>query len=154
MTSAVPPSTSPAAGGTGSTGSSSPSPSPLGVVLKAGRWYLVAGAGEHVTAYRVTNILDAEVLDEPVARPPGFDLAAFWREWTERYERSVYTGSATVRMTVRALEMTAYIFAPEMSRVARDRAGAPDEAGWLVTEVPIESIRHGHIEMLKIGADA
>ena len=128
--------------------------SPLGVVLKAGRWYLVAGAGEHVTAYRVTNILDAEVLDEPVARPPGFDLAAFWREWTERYERSVYTGSATVRMTVRALEMTAYILAPEMSRVARDRAGAPDEAGWLVTEVPIESIRHGHIELLKLGADA
>jgi predicted DNA-binding transcriptional regulator YafY len=128
--------------------------SPLGVVLKAGRWYLVAAAGEHVTAYRVTNILDAVVLDEPVERPPGFDLATFWHDWTEQYERSVYTTSATVRMTVRALEMTAFIFAPEMSRVARTRAGAPDEAGWLVTEVPIESIRHGHIELLKLGAEA
>jgi predicted DNA-binding transcriptional regulator YafY len=128
--------------------------SPLGVVLKAGRWYLVAGAGEHVTAYRVTNILDAVVLDEPVERPPGFDLAVFWQEWTERYERSVYTGSATVRMTVRALETTAFIFAPEMARVARARASPPDDAGWLVTEVPIESIRHGHIELLKLGADA
>ena len=127
---------------------------PLGVVLKAGRWYLVAQAGEHVTAYRVTNILDAVVLDEPVERPPGFDLAAFWQEWTERYERSVYTASATVRMTVRALEMTAYIFAPEMARVTRARAGPPDDDGWLVTEVPIESIRHGHIELLKLGAEA
>jgi predicted DNA-binding transcriptional regulator YafY len=127
--------------------------SPLGVVLKAGRWYLVAGTGEHVTAYRVTNILDAVVLDEPVARPPGFDLAAFWNEWTERYERGVYTASATVRMTVRALELTAFIFAPEMSRLTRARAGAPDDTGWLVTEVPIESIRHGLIELLKLGAD-
>jgi predicted DNA-binding transcriptional regulator YafY len=128
--------------------------SPLGVVLKAGRWYLVAGSGEHITAYRVTNILDAVVLDEPVERPDDFDLAAFWRDWTERYERSVYTASATVRMTTRALEMTAFIFAPEMSRVARASAGAPDAAGRVVTEVPIESLRHGHIELLKLGAEA
>src|SRR4051794_31930932 len=43
--------------------------SPLGVVLKAGRWYLVAGSGERVTAYRVVNILHAELLAEPATRP-------------------------------------------------------------------------------------
>ena len=128
--------------------------SPLGVVLKAGRWYLVAAGEEHVTAYRVTNILDAVVLDEPVERPPGFDLAAFWQEWTERYERSVYTGTATVRLTARALEFTAFVFPPEMSRVARARAGPPDDTGRVVTEVPIESVRHGLVELLKLGADA
>jgi predicted DNA-binding transcriptional regulator YafY len=128
--------------------------SPLGVVLKAGRWYLVAAAGERCTAYRVANILDCVILDEPVDRPDGFDLAAFWREWTERYENSVYTGSATVRMTERALELMAFVFPPEMARRARAAAGPPDDAGRLVTEVPIESIRHGHIELLKLGADA
>ena len=128
--------------------------SPLGVVLKAGRWYLVAGSGERVTAYRVTNILDAVVLDRPVRRPDGFDLAAFWREWTQRYEDSVYTGAATVRMTVRALEMMPFVFPPEMARRARAAAGSPDDSGWLVTEVPIESNRHGHTELLKLGADA
>jgi predicted DNA-binding transcriptional regulator YafY len=111
--------------------------SPLGVVLKAGRWYLVAGSGERVTAYRVTNILDAVVLDQPVRRPEGFDLAAFWRDWTQRYENSVYTGSATVRMTVRALEIMPFVFPPEMARRARAAAGAPDDSGWLVTEMPI-----------------
>src|SRR3954469_8391357 len=30
---------------------------PLGVVLKAGRWYLVAGSATRTTAYRVSNIL-------------------------------------------------------------------------------------------------
>jgi predicted DNA-binding transcriptional regulator YafY len=129
--------------------------SPLGVVLKAGRWYLVAGSDPaKITTYRVSSILDAEVLDEPVERPAEFNLAAFWQEWTERFEGSIYTASATVRMTESALEMMGFVFPPEMSRRARAAAGAPDAAGWLVTEVPIESIRHGHVELLRLGADA
>jgi predicted DNA-binding transcriptional regulator YafY len=47
-----------------------------------------------------------------------------------------------------------YVFPPEMSRRARAAAGEPDSTGWLVTEVPIESIRHGHVELLRLGADA
>jgi predicted DNA-binding transcriptional regulator YafY len=127
---------------------------PLGVVLKAGRWYLVATARERVTAYRVSNILEAEALDVPAERPAGFDLAAFWREWAERYERSVYTSTATVRMTESALRMMAFVFPPEMSRTARELAGPPDEDGWLTTTVPIESIKQGHIELLKLGDEA
>ena len=127
---------------------------PLGVVLKAGRWYLVASAAERTTAYRVANILDAEVLDRPAERPAGFDLAAYWQEWTERYESSVYTATATVRMTVAALSFMTYVFPPEMSRVARAEAGPPDGNGWVVTRMPIESVRHGHTELLKLGADA
>jgi deazaflavin-dependent oxidoreductase (nitroreductase family) len=124
---------------------------PLGVVLKAGRWYLVAGAGSRTTTYRVTNILSAMLLETPAVRPAGFDLAAFWQEWAQRYEQSVYRGAATVRMTVAALERMAFVFPPEMSRQARAAAGEPDAAGWVVTTVPIESVRHGHIELLKLG---
>ena len=127
---------------------------PLGVVLKAGRWYLVAASGDRTTAYRVSSILDAEMLDSPASRPTEFDLAGFWHEWTERYEQSVYTAMATVRMTVEALTRMAFVFPPEMSRVARAEAGEPDESGWLITRVPIESVRHGHIELLKLGAEA
>ena len=127
---------------------------PLGVVLKAGRWYLVATARERVTAYRVSNILEAEVLDAAAERPAGFDLAGFWQEWAERYERSVYTSTATVRMTESALRMMAFVFPPEMSRTARELAGPPDEDGWLITTVPIESVKQGHIELLKLGDEA
>src|SRR4051794_17634928 len=127
---------------------------PLGVVLKAGRWYLVAGSGSRITAYRVSNLLEAEALPATAVRPPGFDLAGFWQEWTDRYERSVYRDVATVRMTTAALDRMPFIFPPEMSRQARASAGPPDSSGWLVTAVPIESIRHGHIELLKLGAEA
>jgi predicted DNA-binding transcriptional regulator YafY len=127
---------------------------PLGVVLKAGRWYLVARSRERTTAYRVANILEAEVLDSPAERPAEFDLAAYWQEWTERYEQSVYRAMATVRMTATALDWMGFVFPPEMSRVARQSAGPPDADGWVVTTVPIESIKHGHIELLKLGAEA
>jgi len=127
---------------------------PLGVVLKAGRWYLVASTEARTTAYRVANVLEAEVLDAPAVRPADFDLAAYWAEWTDRYESSVYTMTATVRMTTAALEMMAFVFPPAMSRAARESAGPPDADGWLVTTVPIESLKHGHIELLKLGAEA
>jgi predicted DNA-binding transcriptional regulator YafY len=102
----------------------------------------------------VSNILEAETLDQPARRPPDFDLAAWWQEWTRRYERSVYTATATVRMTEAALGRMAFVFPPEMSRVARESAGPPDADGRLITTVPIESVQHGHIELLKLGADA
>ncbi|MET8153393.1 YafY family protein [Actinoplanes sp. NPDC049668] len=128
--------------------------SPLGLVLKAGRWYLVALSRDRVTAYRVANVLEAALLDEPARRPPDFDLASFWSAWTERYERSVYTAQATVRMTVAALDRMRYLFAPEMSRVAHDSAGPVGDDGRLTTIVPIESTAHGHTELLKLGGDA
>lgn len=126
---------------------------PLGVVLKAGRWYLVAGSGEQVRTYRVGAVLDVVVRDERCERPEGFDLAAYWRDWTQRYERDVYRDEARVRMTVAALEFMPYVFPPAMSRAARAAAGEPDEDGWVHTTVPIESVRHGHVELLKLGAE-
>jgi predicted DNA-binding transcriptional regulator YafY len=126
---------------------------PLGVVLKAGRWYLVAVSGERVTTYRVANILEAELLDGHVERPAGFDLAAFWQEWAERYENSVYRDEAVIRLTADALARMPFIFPPEMARSARSAAGAPDVDGWVRTTVPIESVTHGHVELLKLGAE-
>jgi predicted DNA-binding transcriptional regulator YafY len=126
---------------------------PLGVVLKAGRWYLVAQSGERVTAYRVGSIESVDVLDEPVTRPAGFDLAesgASGRTGT----RAASTAPRRGAMTVEALGRMTFVFPPEMSRVARARAQEPDADGWLLTVVPIESVRHGHIELLKLGADA
>jgi predicted DNA-binding transcriptional regulator YafY len=101
----------------------------------------------------VSAILEARPLTEPVTRPDGFSLADYWREWTDTFENSVYTAEATVRIRAEALARAAFVWAPEMSRVARDRAGEPDELGWLHTVVPIESVMHGHMALLQLGAD-
>ncbi|MFI6326850.1 helix-turn-helix transcriptional regulator [Micromonospora chersina] len=126
---------------------------PLGVVLKAGRWYLVARCDGQLRTYRVGAVLDVVISDERYERPADFDLADYWREWTERYERDVYRDRARIRLTVAALEFMPYVFPPEMSRAARAAAGEPGPDGWLETTVPIESMKHAHTELLKLGAE-
>ncbi len=71
---------------------------PLGLVLKAGQWYLVAWSGRWDVTFRVSRVRHAEVLEEP-ARPHGdFDLAAYWEKWL--VEMEAIRGSVSVRIRV------------------------------------------------------
>lgn len=47
---------------------------PLGLVLKAGLWYLVAAAEGKPRTYRVSNITALTVLETASGRPAKFDL--------------------------------------------------------------------------------
>src|SRR5690242_13881866 len=61
---------------------------PLGLVAKTTVWYLVARRDGEMRVYRISRMQAAEVLDEPCERPEGFDLAAYWREWSEAFAAS------------------------------------------------------------------
>ncbi|HEY3466173.1 MAG TPA: WYL domain-containing protein, partial [Amycolatopsis sp.] len=62
---------------------------PLGLVLKAGVWYLVARVvpDDAFRTYRVSRILSVEQLDSAFSRPPDFDLAQWWRESSATFEQ-------------------------------------------------------------------
>ena len=60
---------------------------PLGLVLKAGVWYVVAGADGQPRTYRVSRVTKVTALDEGFERPADFDLGAFWTESSAAYER-------------------------------------------------------------------
>jgi len=78
---------------------------PLGLVIKAGAWYLVAlpaGAAEPRT-YRLASLRALSLLDETVQRPRGFDLARYWRASIERFEAELARVEVRVRLTPRAL---------------------------------------------------
>ncbi|MFF3659708.1 helix-turn-helix transcriptional regulator [Streptomyces olivochromogenes] len=68
---------------------------PLGLVSKAGRWYLVAGTEEGLRTFRLGRVTSATRTGEPVRRPEGFDLAAAWRELAAEVEQRLT--AATVR---------------------------------------------------------
>ncbi len=126
---------------------------PLGVVLKGGLWYLVARAAEQIRTYRVSRILDLQTLEECFERPEGFDLADFWRSWSERFEASVYRGEAVVRLSPRALKLL-FLLGPAVVQAARDSAGPPDRDGWTQVVLPIESVEYALVDLLRLGADA
>ena len=71
---------------------------PLGLVLKAGIWYVVASADGQIRTYRVSRIVVAELTDQRFDRPPGFDLAAYWAESTAAYEQSTPRTEITLRV--------------------------------------------------------
>lgn len=126
---------------------------PLGVVLKAGSWYLIARSEGEPRTYRVSRILRLDPMDEPFVRPEGFDLAAYWRSWSARFETDVYNGKAVIRLSPEAWRRMPHLLLPATVRAAQENAGPPDPEGWVPTVIPIESIRHAHTDLLKFGAD-
>ena len=61
---------------------------PLGLVLAPGGWVLVHLAPGGPAARSLAGVRTAAVVQRPVARPPGFDLA----EWHRRYRLGVAPG--------------------------------------------------------------
>ena len=133
---------------------------PLGLVLKAGHWYMAArasGSGRRKPgeprAYRVAAIEALDVLDESFSAPPRFDLASWWRASTARFEASVYTAQASLRVTETGYERLCRL-SPAVAAAARDSAEPCWPAGWVEVAVPIESVAHAAREMLVLGDQA
>ncbi len=128
----------------------------LGLILKAGLWYLAArpaeGRRREVRTYRVSNILDLAVTDETFDRPANFDLAAWWAEASRRFEAEIFTGQATLRVSRQGLKRLGRL-GVEQARIAVEAAAAPGEGPFEV-HVPIESIDHAAQDFLRLGPEA
>lgn len=122
---------------------------PLGVVLKAGVWYLVAAVGGAPRTYRVASIQALEVLDQPSQLVAGFDLAAFWAAFCREYEARMQTGHARLLATDSALRRLARESAA-IALAVRD-AGAPDHRGRRDITIPIETGSEAVATLLRLG---
>jgi predicted DNA-binding transcriptional regulator YafY len=71
---------------------------PLGLVLKAGTWYLLAERRGEERVYRVSRIVSARERAEPCRREADFDLAAAWARRSADFERSRTYIAVTVRV--------------------------------------------------------
>lgn len=125
---------------------------PLGLVLKAGVWYLVAQKGNSYRTYKASNILAAESLDEAFARPADFDLAAYWTRSSREYELGSYRAHATIRLSPRGRTLVNLLGSYVEAAVAKS-AGRPDRQGWLQCTIPVESGDFGIRELLRLGED-
>ncbi|MGO1833119.1 Transcriptional regulator, DeoR family [Actinomycetales bacterium JB111] len=59
---------------------------PLGLVAKAGVWYVVADGGRGPRTYRVDRLSDVGATGEAFDPPQGFDLVAYWQAHTDDVE--------------------------------------------------------------------
>jgi len=140
--------------------------SPLGLVLKAGVWYLVALPVAPAVAkaapgtstgtakggprtYRVSNIRAATALATPVRRPARFDLPGYWAASIQRFEAEIYTDQAQVLATPAGLQGLRAL----SSAVARAVAAAKPSRradGRVAVTLPIESVEHACGQLMRL----
>ncbi len=111
---------------------------PLGLVLKGGAWYLIARRSAGMRVYRVSRVAAVRALSDTFERPVGFELTAFWDEWSSSFERS----RPRVEVTVRVSEGVRR-FLPGEPRIQDD--------GSVV--VAFENLAAAYRELLRFGAD-
>ena len=124
---------------------------PLGLVLKAGEWYVVAASPKGIATYKVANIQSAKA-GETFRRPQRFDLASHWATSIQRFEAGLYHGTAVVRASPLGLSRLREL-GDAVSKAVERAASKPDRRGWRRVEIPIESIDHAAVELLKVGAE-
>jgi predicted DNA-binding transcriptional regulator YafY len=127
---------------------------PYGLVLKAGRWYLVAAPGPRT--YRVDQILDLRVLDEEFGVPEGFELARYWQAYLADFRAHLHQADAVVRLAPgAAAQLSGPAAAAVASAVAAAgaAAGVGESGGWIRAVVPIESVEQACREFLALGPD-
>jgi predicted DNA-binding transcriptional regulator YafY len=102
---------------------------PLGLVNKAGSWYLATGGrAGRITVFRVSRIDAPRMLAEQVERPSGFELTAFWQQWSQEFTTSRPQLKVRLRVSAEALAVFGEVFGPAVSD-ALSAASAPDETG-------------------------
>lgn len=125
---------------------------PLGLVLKAGTWYLVAAAEDKVRTYRVASILEAELQHGAVKRPKGFHLADHWRRSVRQFEADVFKGEATVRATASGLKALSFLSAAVAKVVSTVKEPHPSDDR-VELRIPIETIEHATGQLLRLAPE-
>ncbi|WP_193317822.1 MULTISPECIES: helix-turn-helix transcriptional regulator [Streptomyces] len=135
---------------------------PLGLVLKSGIWYLLALRHRpevttedegRVRGYRVARFGEVRLGEERFERPADFDLAAHWAESTRALEAARYHQTARLRISPRAGRLLTMLYgAPGAQALAE--AAPPDEHGWRVVDLAVESTAIAVGDLLRLGDEA
>lgn len=126
---------------------------PLGMVMKGGAWYLVGQVDDKPRTYRISRILDFNLLEQHFERPASFDLTHYWRASTRRLEQDTYNSQATIRLSPLGVKMCEH-FLPPYVYAEMHLSEEVDEQGWTTATIPVGSLWQASAEILRFGKDA
>ncbi|MET0384955.1 MAG: YafY family protein [Polyangiales bacterium] len=120
---------------------------PLGLVMKAGVWYLVARHRGAFKSYRITRITRAQLLDERFERPPDFVLSRFWAEATRAFDDALLRYRCQVRVSRRGFALLPTVIPGDQihQQLAAASAPAPDGSRELSLRLESEPVALGQL---------
>jgi predicted DNA-binding transcriptional regulator YafY len=122
---------------------------PLGLVSKAGMWYLVCQVGEKISSLRVVDLLEVKVLEQAFERPPGFNLPAYWQQFSRGLTEGFYHFEVQVMAVQMVLPHLQRYFSYFPGRMAV--LGEPDEDGCIPLVLYYESFEVARAHLLGLG---
>jgi predicted DNA-binding transcriptional regulator YafY len=125
---------------------------PLGLVLKAGAWYLVGQVGSSVRSYRIARMSGIEVAAETFMRPEGFDLATYWKEATKRLDAELNPRSARIRVSREGFTLLPHAVNPYAWKCAVIDPDT-DRMGWRTVTLPVGNDPLAQFDLLRLGAE-
>jgi predicted DNA-binding transcriptional regulator YafY len=125
---------------------------PYGLVVKGGRWYLVACHQGDVHTYRVSQIVGLSPSDERFVRPAHFDLARYWARYLADFDQRLYQGQATIRLSPAGRKQLAATMSAAVVD-AVERSAIPAADGRIQAVIPIESPERAESDLLRLGAE-
>jgi predicted DNA-binding transcriptional regulator YafY len=121
---------------------------PLGLVLAAGDWYLVAHRQQKMRTYRVSRLTRLDILEEPARRPADFRLAESWAET----RRNLETRHELIHVTLRI----AGVALPHLRRVVavtgQEQVALNVTAERVTVTVPFETESWATTALLGLGS--
>jgi predicted DNA-binding transcriptional regulator YafY len=128
---------------------------PLGLVLKAGVWYLVALSGRtrSYRTFRVGRVRSVKLLDQDCERPPDFDLAAHWADAQEGFLGSWETVPVRVRVRENLTWLVRHVHDPRRAEDSFAAAPEPDAEGWITFTLQFQSYEVAGYDLMRFGGD-
>ena len=125
---------------------------PLGLVLKGGVWYLVAGTTGQPRTYRVSRMESAVLLETRFVRPDDFDLGTYWTASIAAYETSVDRLEVVIRIRPDRMEALGEMVG-DRAMASATPTGEPDPDGWTRLRLRMEWPDEAHRQLLRLGSD-
>ncbi|MFF0447204.1 helix-turn-helix transcriptional regulator [Streptomyces sp. NPDC004609] len=122
---------------------------PYGLVVKAGVWYLVADKSGSPRLFRADRVVSATVVDEPVRRRPGLELADVWETLRGDLEQRPRALRVTALVRTSSLELFVRL---NGLRLASDPVPEGQDGTWTRLELGYTSLMETRT-LLTFGTD-
>lgn len=126
---------------------------PLGLVLKAGVWYVVARVDTHMRTYRAGRIESAVTTGERFERPSDFDLARWWAESEAEFNAEILRDHVRIRLSPVAQARLPHVTDSAAANAALDGVATPDADGWKTVQLAVESEAVALSQLVALGGD-